>query len=301
MRAVVPSFLENPPIPPNRAFYGMSVALPVETIFAVETFVVDAAEAAGTGSSWNKLENIQKASAQCGENSMPYYDARASHLADLTMAKMATTSGLNLAALAVAPETFGLGTLGLWALTYGIDKALDYRLDKSLSDLEEEMALDPDCRPPDDGDGDGDGEGPGAGSGAGPGGGKPHWLRDPSGIVYEVTMDDAIQGVTATALYEIGYNPDAQVARQDMFLMLYNAMTKLGLIEPVSASDELKWLEGFADNRSGSDYARIGMSTFIKEGVVGGKGDGILDPTGTATRAEAAQTIYNMLLRDAQS
>ena len=35
-------------------------------------------------------------------------------------------------------------------------------------------------------------------------GGKPKFIRDPSGIVYEVTMDEPIEGVTATLLYETG-------------------------------------------------------------------------------------------------
>jgi hypothetical protein len=94
------------------------------------------------------------------------------------------------------------------------------------------------------------------------------------------------------------FAPEAEISRQDMFLMLYNAMEKLGLITTVADAEIDGILKGFTDAGEISDYARNAMATFVKAGIVNGKGNGVLDPKGTTTRAEAARIIYNMLQRD---
>ncbi len=120
----------------------------------------------------------------------------------------------------------------------------------------------------------------------------------PEGVFYYEALQKAKALGIVNGVGDNKFNPTATVTRQDMFVMLYNAMEKCGLIIPVTDAEEPKWFEDFIDADNISSYSKKAMSTFIKERIVGGKGNGILDPKGTATRAEAAQIIYNMLLRD---
>ena len=49
----------------------------------------------------------------------------------------------------------------------------------------------------------------------------------------------------------------------------------------------------FRDADKVSDWALDAMRWAVKNGVVSGKGNQTLDPTGYATRAEVAQMLYN--------
>lgn len=57
---------------------------------------------------------------------------------------------------------------------------------------------------------------------------------------------------------------------------------------------------GDADWSSVAPYATNIRQNMSKLGFVSGKGGGILDPRGTATRAQAAQVLYNVLIMDAK-
>ncbi len=46
-----------------------------------------------------------------------------------------------------------------------------------------------------------------------------------------------------------------------------------------------------------SGYAQNGLVWATSNGVMSGKGGGMLDPQGLATRAEVAQMLYNYLNR----
>ena len=50
-----------------------------------------------------------------------------------------------------------------------------------------------------------------------------------------------------------------------------------------------------ADSGDVSDWAWDAMSWAVDAGIMGGKGGGRLDPTGTATRAEVAAILRNYL------
>ena len=56
-------------------------------------------------------------------------------------------------------------------------------------------------------------------------------------------------------------------------------------------------LDGFADAGKVSGYAQNGLVWATSNGVMSGKGGGMLDPQGLATRAEVAQMLYNYLNR----
>ena len=54
-------------------------------------------------------------------------------------------------------------------------------------------------------------------------------------------------------------------------------------------------LEEFSDTDQIHSWALASVKWAVQEGVISGKGNGKLDPLGTATRAECAQILYNYL------
>ena len=92
------------------------------------------------------------------------------------------------------------------------------------------------------------------------------------------------------------FAPDEAVTREQMALMLYRyAQFKSW---DVSGQGDL---ERFTDSGEISSWAANGLKWAVGAGVMGGKDGGVLDPAGTATRAEVAQILKNFTqLKDAQ-
>lgn len=78
------------------------------------------------------------------------------------------------------------------------------------------------------------------------------------------------------------------ISRQDICVIIYRALSARGLIEPTESS-------AFADSDKVSDYAKEAASALKAAGIVNGDDDNMLNPTANATRAEAAQFIYNCI------
>ncbi|WP_286723897.1 S-layer homology domain-containing protein [Pelotomaculum sp. PtaB.Bin117] len=87
------------------------------------------------------------------------------------------------------------------------------------------------------------------------------------------------------------YAPDNQITRQEMFTLLYNA---LKVIEQLPEGILGKALTDFADSGDVAAWATEAMTLLVETGTVSGSG-GRLNPTGTTTRAEMAQVLYNLL------
>lgn len=82
------------------------------------------------------------------------------------------------------------------------------------------------------------------------------------------------------------FGPGDAITREQLAVILYRYAGLKGL--NVSASDTLS---GFADAAAVSPYAQDAMRWAVGSGLISGKGDGILDPRGSATRAEAAAIL----------
>lgn len=80
-----------------------------------------------------------------------------------------------------------------------------------------------------------------------------------------------------------GTNPDAPISREQFVTMLYRYAG-----QPAVAGNALG---GFADGQAVSDWAIPAMEWAVATGLMTGRTDGTLDPTGTATRAEAAALL----------
>ena len=87
------------------------------------------------------------------------------------------------------------------------------------------------------------------------------------------------------------FAPEQVITRQEMFVMLYNA---LKTINKLPASSTAKQITDFSDANQVASWAQEAVNTLVKDGLIAG--DGVnLNPTKLTTRAEMAQIIYNLL------
>ena len=85
------------------------------------------------------------------------------------------------------------------------------------------------------------------------------------------------------------FGPDEDVQRDQLAVVMMRYAQYLGLETPERAD-----LSGFADADQISAYAQEAMSWASAVGLLSGKGDGIMDPQGVATRAEVAAMMARL-------
>ncbi|NQX67243.1 S-layer homology domain-containing protein [Paenibacillus alba] len=96
-----------------------------------------------------------------------------------------------------------------------------------------------------------------------------------------------VQGVA-----EGEFNPDAQITREQMVVMMMKA---IGLVKGTSASSASTVNAPFADQDLLSDYARSAVADAAGKGLIHGKTETTFAPQDVATRAEAAVIIKRVL------
>lgn len=82
------------------------------------------------------------------------------------------------------------------------------------------------------------------------------------------------------------FAPNVPITREQLATMLWRYE---GCPTPTKNSLDFK------DADKVSDYAKTALYWANEKGIINGKGNGILDPRGTATRAETAQVLMNYL------
>lgn len=87
------------------------------------------------------------------------------------------------------------------------------------------------------------------------------------------------------------FEPDKQITRQEMAAILYNT---LKAINKLPEESDINQLYSFNDSNLVEDWAKDAMSLFVGTGTINGSND-MLNPTATASRAETAQLLYNLL------
>jgi len=87
------------------------------------------------------------------------------------------------------------------------------------------------------------------------------------------------------------FAPENEIMRQDMFTLLYRALSVLGKLPQASTSTTV---DDFVDADHVSAYANDAINAFIKAGIISGS-NGKLDPMGLSTRAQMAQVLYKLL------
>ncbi len=90
------------------------------------------------------------------------------------------------------------------------------------------------------------------------------------------------------------FAPENEISRQEMFVLLYRALTVMGEADSITSATTASVLSSYTDRSAVSNYAVGAMEAFVKSGIVTGKG-GKLDPNGKTTRAQMAQVLYKLL------
>ena len=91
-----------------------------------------------------------------------------------------------------------------------------------------------------------------------------------------------------------GFDPDAPISREQLATILYRYMAKQGV------QAEQGDLSAFADGGAVSPWAQEAMGYAVGAGLMTGKEGGVLDPQGTATRAEVAVVLRRLVEAMAQ-
>ena len=86
------------------------------------------------------------------------------------------------------------------------------------------------------------------------------------------------------------FNPEANISRQDMFVIAYRILTMKNV--ELQASDDSA-ISTFADYSQIAGYAKEALAALVKNELVKGS-DNMINPNGNATRGETAVFIYNL-------
>ncbi|HHY11386.1 MAG TPA: S-layer homology domain-containing protein, partial [Firmicutes bacterium] len=111
---------------------------------------------------------------------------------------------------------------------------------------------------------------------------------------------DAVAWASANGIVE-GYGgnlfgPDDSITREQMACILYRYARYAGYDVSLPAQAGLPdVLAGFVDGGNVSPWALEAMQWAVGSGLISGKGNGILEPTGPATRAEAAAILQRFI------
>ena len=104
---------------------------------------------------------------------------------------------------------------------------------------------------------------------------------------------DAVNWAAAQGIvkgYDTGaFGPEDSVTREQLAAILYRYAQAKGY----DTTQGGMAVREFSDSASISDWAQEAMAWAVNAQVLSGKGNGVLDPQGTATRAEVAQMLMN--------
>ena len=87
------------------------------------------------------------------------------------------------------------------------------------------------------------------------------------------------------------FSPEAPITRKELMTMVARGM----LIRYALDTGKMADLAAYSDGANVADYATNAVATVIGNGIVNGNADGTLNPTGNATRAEAAVIMARIL------
>ena len=106
---------------------------------------------------------------------------------------------------------------------------------------------------------------------------------------------DAVNWAAARGIvkgYDTGaFGPEDSVTREQLAAILY----RYAQVKGYDTTQGGMAVREFSDSASISDWAQEAMAWAVNAQVLSGKGNGVLDPQGTATRAEVAQMLMNFV------
>jgi len=112
---------------------------------------------------------------------------------------------------------------------------------------------------------------------------------------YYQAVNWAVANGIANGVEKDLFAPDAAISRQDLAVILMRYMNFLKISIPVTQQFIF-----FADDEEISDYANDAIQTLYKLGIINGVdanegGQTVIDPKGTATRAQAAAILHRFM------
>ena len=118
-------------------------------------------------------------------------------------------------------------------------------------------------------------------------------------VAFGAWYEDAVAWISSEGLMtgysDTAFGPDDPLTREQLALILYNYADWAGYDVRGGVS-----LGSYIDADSASAWSVEALEWAIDAGLISGRGDGILAPAGTATRAEVAQIFMNFLENVAQ-
>ena len=108
----------------------------------------------------------------------------------------------------------------------------------------------------------------------------------PQDAWYAAAMNWAVKRGIVRGFEDGTFRPDQPVTREELAVMLWRYAGS-----PAVADAALP----FGDAAKASEWALDALRWAVKQGILNGKGNGVLDPQGLATRAEAAKMLRTFI------
>ena len=108
----------------------------------------------------------------------------------------------------------------------------------------------------------------------------------PTNSWYATAVEWAAKNGIVNGMSETTFAPDQAITREQLATMITRYTNYKGI-----ALSEVQEAQTFADDAQISDWAKDSVATMQKAGIIAGRGNGIFDPKGTATRAECAKIL----------
>lgn len=109
------------------------------------------------------------------------------------------------------------------------------------------------------------------------------------GAWYYKYIASAYNAGIVNGVSESEFGTGAEITRQDMAVMCFNAAKKYDLLASYNAEFD------FADSADIAEYAKEAVGVLVNNGIINGVGDNMFAPRQTASRAQSAVIIHNLL------
>ena len=121
---------------------------------------------------------------------------------------------------------------------------------------------------------------------------KTGFVDVPAGKWYTASVAWASENGIASGISDDTFGYKNPVTREQLALMICKFAAKYEIVNHLPTPIENA--DGFADADRIHDWAKEGVDWAVKHGIISGMGNNMLDPRGTATRAQAAQIFCNL-------